>query len=238
MSRTFVAASVVLSLLSSVALADELYVPPATAPHFAQPPGESPPAPWVVMPPRTLDRDTVRAALIVHRDANLAAFRAYQSAGVFPSNTYQDRKLNVWRDDAGHLCAAATIINASGATALVGRVAEQSNFIKLGEVTTGPLMDWILTSGFTQDEIAMIQEPYMPVTRRPAPHRIEQPLPIQADLRTVETARLAKLYKQIDAKLVAARTASLDLAVTRLMKKPALAWQLVDAAGPSRAPAS
>ena len=80
-------------------------------------------------------------------DANLARFRAYQRKGELPSNTYAAGQLNVWRDEAGHLCAAATIINASGAVALVEQVAEESNFIRLADVTSGPLMDWILTSG-------------------------------------------------------------------------------------------
>ena len=223
MSRFAVATALVVSLFSSVALADVAYVPEA-APHFAQAP-EDMPAPGIVAPERTLDRDTVRSALLAQRAKNLASFRAYQKAGTFPSNTYKNQKLNVWRDDGGHLCAAATIINLSGQTELVNRVAEQNNFIKLGDVTTGPLMDWILTSGFTQAEIAMIQEPYMPVSRRPPP--VDQRV-IDARLRAGETARLATLYKQIDAKLVAAQRASVELAVTRLMKKPVLAWQLVD----------
>ena len=64
-------------------------------------------------------------------------------------------------------CAAATIIKMSGQDALVNRVAEQNNFVRLADVEQGPLMDWILTSGFTQDEIAAIQEPFMPVTDAP-----------------------------------------------------------------------
>ena len=228
MSRFALASALVLSLFSSVALADVAYVPRGEAPHFAQAPQDMP-DPGIVAPERTLDRDTVRAALVRQRAANLASFRAYQKAGVFPSNTFQDRKLNVWRDDAGHLCAAATIINLSGQTALVNRVAEQSNFIKLGDVTSGPLMDWILTSGFTQAEIAMIQEPYMPVRIPGDDKRLEPARAIDARRRAAETTRLAKLYKEIDAKLVAEAKASLELAVTRLMKKPVLAWQLVDA---------
>ena len=226
MSRFAVVSVVVVSLFSSVALADRAYVP-QPVPHFARAP-QAEMEPPSVAPARRLDRDTVRAVLVAQRAKNLASFRAYQQAGTFPSNTYKDRLLNVWRDDAGHLCAAATIINLSGQTELVKRVAEQNNFIKLGDVTTGPLMDWILTSGFTQDEIALIQRPYRPVTRKPTPTN-ETPV-IDARLRTAETVRLMQLYKQIDAKLVKDERASIERAVTRLMKKPALAWQLFDAA--------
>ena len=120
------------------------------------------------------DRATVRAMLAVVRAHNLAAFHAYAAAGVYPSNIYTDGELNVWRDDDGHFCAAATMIRASGEIALTDRVADQTNNIKLGDVTQGPLMDWMLTSGLTQDEVALIQRPFNPVASRPDPQR-EQP---------------------------------------------------------------
>jgi len=177
------------------------------------------------MPHRALDRDTVRAALIRARAANLAAFRAYEKRGMFPSNTFSDDKLNVWRDAAGHLCAAATIIDASGQHDLVIRVAEQTNFIRLADVKQGPLMDWILTSGFTQDEIAAIQEPFMPVAE---PRRnSEDPMLVDARLRATENARLRAKYAAVDKMIVANRKRSIELAVDRLMKRPQLAWQLV-----------
>ena len=228
MSRFALASALVLSLFSSVALADEMYVP-NQAPHFSRAPSEMDlPDPGLVAPERRLDRDTVRAALVAQRATNLAAFRAYRKAAVFPNNTYQGKIINVWRDDAGHLCAVANLVNLSGDAALVTRVAEQNNFIRLGTVTTGPLMDWILTSGFTQDEIARIQLPDSPVTRGPRPHPIERPLPIDGNLRAAETARLAKGFAQVDAQLVKDQKASIEAAVTRLMKKPQLAWQLID----------
>jgi len=172
------------------------------------------------MPRRALDRTTVRDALVRARAANLAAFRAYQKKGVFPSNTFSDDKLNVWRDANGHLCAAATIIDASGQHDLVTRVADQTNFIRLADVKQGPLMDWILTSGFTQEEIAAIQEPFSPITN---PQRRVDP-----DLRTAEDARLRAKYTAVDKMLVANQKQSLDVAVDRVMKRPQLAWQLVD----------
>jgi hypothetical protein len=206
-----------LSIALLLALSTSAFADRAPLPHeFAQPPvaSEVP-----TMPRRTLDRATVRDALVRARAANLAAFRAYQKKGVFPSNTFSDGKLNVWRDADGHLCAAATIIDASGQHDLVTRVADQSNFIRLADVKQGPLMDWILTSGFTQEEIAAIQEPFMPVGKS----RVEP------DLRTTENDRLRAKYAAVDKMLVANQKQSLDLAVDRLMKHPQLAWQLVDA---------
>ena len=190
------------------------------APHrFAQPPT----ALVRVAPKPQLDRDVVRAQLVANRAANLARFRAYQKRGSFPSNTMTDGRLNVWRDLEGHFCAAATIIRASGQIELVDDVAEQSNFIRLADVEEGPLMDWILTSGFTQEEIAAIQEPFEPVVRQPVPN---QPMPLDPAIRTAENQRLMAKYRQVDAMLVKNQKKSIELAVDRLMAHPELAAQL------------
>ena len=199
--------------------------PPAVAVNTSQ--ADVPAPNMTIMPRRSLDRASVRAALVQARSRNLAAFRAYQKKGVFPSNTFKGKKLNVWLDDAGNFCAAATIIKASGQDDLVNKVAEQNNFIRLADVKQGPLMDWILTSGFTQDEIAAIQEPFMPVMRQPAPEPMAQIL-VDAKLRKAEDARLMARYKQVDKQLVKDATSSLDKATDRLMKNPTLAWSLID----------
>jgi hypothetical protein len=173
--------------------------------------------------PRVADRDAVRAKLAANRAANLTRFRAYQQKGVFPSNTYSDDKLNVWRDASGNLCAAATIIAASGQADLVARIADQDNFIRLGDVEQGPVMNWILTSGFTQDEIAAIQEPFDGVGEDPRRRVVR----IDPKKRQSETARLLAKYRDVDAAIVKHQTSSLDQATDRLMKNPALARQLL-----------
>jgi hypothetical protein len=226
MSRLALAVAFVASLTSSVSFAARAYVEPA-APRFAQPPHnvqlrQDPPSEGE---PAPLDRASVRAALIQRRAANLAAFRAYRTAGVYPSNTFQDKSLNVWRDQDGHLCAAATMINASGETELVQRVGDQNNNLRLADVTTGPLMDWILTSGLTQAEIVAIQLPFMPVNEGPpSPQRR---VAIDAGKRRAETQRLARRYAQTERTLRAQSRASLERAVDALMARPQLAWTIL-----------
>lgn len=216
MSRFLLASSLVAALVT-YAFADR---------RFAAPPPATPPTAGEVAPhdqlmePIVMDRAAVRAKLAEARAANVARFRAYQKAGVFPSNTFQGNKLNVWRDADGHLCAAATIINASGKADLVNRVAEQTNFIRLADVKQGPLMDWILTSGLTQEEIAAIQEPFMPV--------VDEPGVVDPQLRAREDARLRATYKRVDAQIAKATQKSLDIAVDRLMSHQDLAWALVN----------
>lgn len=216
MSRLLLVGSLVAALTSS-----------AFARSFAQPPPSSgaPIAPSAYAE-TTVNRAAVRAKLSKMRAANLARFRAYQKAGVFPSNTYQNKRLNVWIDADGHLCAAATIISASGMQDLVMQTSEDNNFIRLGDVRDGALMDWILTSGLTQDEIAAIQEPFDPVGDMP---RSQEPMPIKvaAPARTAEDQRLAAKYKQVEAQIVRSARSSLEVATDRLMAHPDLAAQFL-----------
>jgi len=220
-----ITACTVVATMSSVALADEAYVPA----HFAQPPNGAPSRVREdeYMEP-VLDRAAVRAALLEIRHRNLESFRAYEKAGVYPSNVYQANQLNVWRDQDGHFCAAATIIRMSGQTELVDRVADQNNFIRLADVSQGPLMDWILTSGFTQEELVAIQKPFMPVTEKPVPAPVAQD-DVDAKMRAAETARLRAIYRKVERDLVKNEKRDLDIATDRLMKHPDLAWKIASA---------
>lgn len=210
MSRFFLVGSLVAALTSS-AFAGQT--------RFSQPPPATIAAGIRVEAP-IVDRAAVRTKLAKQRAANLGRFRAYQQKGEFPSNTYQNKKLNVWIDADGHLCAAATIISASGMQNLVMQVSEDNNFIRLGDVQDGALMDWILTSGLTQAEIAAIQEPFMPVMDEPT-----EPGPVQitAARREAEDQRLMAKYKLVEKEIVRNQRASLDAATNRLMANPALA---------------
>jgi hypothetical protein len=223
MSRFAIALSLVASL-STAALADRISPPSWGAPHaikFADPP--------VGNVDVRLDRAAIRAKLAKNRAANLARFRVYQNKGVFPNNTYADGKLNVWLDEFGNLCAAATIIKLSGMDDLVQRTADQNNFIKLADVTSGPLMDWILTSGLTQAEIAAIQEPMVRVIDKPIMEpEPSQPILVNAKLRRAEDRRLVAKYKQVDKQIVKNAKSSLDAATDRLMSNPDLAQKFLD----------
>ena len=161
------------------------------------------------------DREAVRAALATRREHNLSSFRAYRNGGVYPHNYVRPGPLNTWRDRDGHLCAAATMIDRDGKHELVAEVAKDNNQIRLLNVTDGVLMDWILTSGFTLEEIDRIQEPGF------------QPEMPPIDWQTQEDARLNKDYAATDTWLVKHDKAGLDSATTRLMAHPELAEKLL-----------
>ena len=220
----FAACLTVLTLTSSVAIAAPRLVPDRVQMELEILPDADADA---------LDPVAVRSALAAARQANLAAFHTYRTGGVYPHNTYAPGKLNVWTDAEGHICAAATIIKLSGDAVLVDQTARTNNFVRLMDVKDGALMNWILTSGLTQREIATIQEPFM---------EMPDPVTIRAEARAAarvaaarkrEDARLAKKYAAIEAMIAANNEASLDIATAIILKQPALARALLNRGGAS-----
>ena len=174
-------------------------------------------APEIRLQEPSLDRATIKRMLLERRAHNLASFRAYRKAGVYPHNLTRAGALNVWLDREGHLCAAATMIDKDGKHELVMKTAGTNNQIRLLDVVDGPLMDWILTSGFTVEEIDRIQAPMI----EPDPEEL------QPGWRATEDARLKKLYAETDAWLGKHEKAGIDSAVSRLMANRELAQKFV-----------
>jgi hypothetical protein len=94
--------------------------------------------------------------LAKQRAISLQRIRDYLAAAVYPLDE-QGRPTSIFRDAEGRLCAMAYLIDASGRRDLVDEVVRTNNKLKLADVKDGPLMDWMLGSGLTQEEIAMVQ---------------------------------------------------------------------------------
>lgn len=178
-----------------------------------------------------IDPAALRAALVKQRATNLARFEAYREARVYPHNLYAADTRNVWKDPDGHLCAIATLVHDAGRDDLVDAIANDQNFVRLADVQSGPIVDWILTSGLTQEEAVMIQAPTeADVEMWEAEQRREE----RALKRKIarEDRRLNKNYIAVARALHEPRIedAGLDLAVARLMARPELAAQLLASA--------
>jgi hypothetical protein len=103
------------------------------------------------------------AALRERRRHQLATLRAYRQAGRFPLNDNPrapTRPIFVDRHDTA--CAVGHLMRKSGRADQVAEIAQSNNFIVVRQVRYGPLIDWILTSGLTQEEAALIQPGYEP----------------------------------------------------------------------------
>ncbi len=215
----------------------------ADARAFARPP-EGAPAPVAQIEPAIPDpalpqryrsstltpamRARLKKVLALRRAKNIAAFRAYASAGKYPHNFVRQGALNVWVDEEGRMCAAATMIFRSGARTLVRQIALEDNYIRLGDVTDGPVMDWIMTSGLTQAEVATIQEPFMgvrpPTQQEPAPQIPWEPIVVEPTppSRAQEDRRLKARYREVLSILATGQRDALDLAVDQLGRRPDL----------------
>jgi hypothetical protein len=210
-----------LKRFAAALLAVALLAPAATAGFAAPPSGAGPVSPEsLVGKARVLTRAQVRAALAARRTHNLAAFHAYRTGGVYPHNYERNGPMNVWLDRDGHLCAAATMIDKDGQHELVMETGKTDNHVRLADVTDGPLLDWMLTSGFTIAEIDRIQAPMV----MPNPRELEPPV----DWRVAEDVRLAREYRATETWLNRHQKASLDAATDLLLESyPALAAALV-----------
>lgn len=178
------------------------------------------PAREVSMPAPVPNEINLRDKLAAARAQNLARLEAYAQNGAFPKNQVTPGLLNVFRDDEGHLCAVANLINIDGHANLVDTTARSDNFILLASVTSGPLLDWVLESGFTQEEIGMIQEPYEGEFQLENPIADEQEL---ARFRAAEVVRVRTALLQVHRSISANTVASLDLAAQRANRGVAIA---------------
>ena len=189
--------------LSSLILAASLSSAAAHSPVEARRP--------VPVAPRFETRDFVRAKLAERRKLVIERFLAYREARVYPWNRGTGAA-HLWYDDDGNLCAAATLISYDWGRPAVFAIGSKDRAIELAKVKTGPLADWILTSGLTHHEIVAIQVP---------------PMGVEDVMRPEETRRLYALYVDVERQLRALDSENLELATDALMKRPDLMRQLL-----------
>jgi len=165
--------------------------------------------------PAQIDRAALRAKLAERRTITMSHFLAYREARVYPVNTFGGTR-HVWQDVNGNLCAAATLISYDWGRASTENVGKENLQIALAKVTSGPLADWILTSGLTHHEIVAIQVPGSDLFP-------EQP-EVKPD---PENQRLYGIYLDVERQLTGLGDESLDAATDALMKRPDLARELL-----------
>lgn len=169
----------------------------------------------------SIDRAALRSKLAKRRAAVIERFLVYREGRVYPINNLPGGgKRHVWVDDWGSLCAAATMISADWGRDAVVRAGASDREIALAKVQSGPLLDWILTSGLTHHEIVAIQLPgdNIVIERNP------------------ETERMYQIYVDVERQLRTLDSKNLELAVDALMKRPDLARELMNdrVAGPGK----
>lgn len=111
-----------------------------------------------------LSRDVsdLSAAQRAARARHITALRDYRLRGVFPHNhDFSDRRMPYFIDRHGTRCAMAHLIERSGGSDLVRRVAATNNNARVRELAgDSELIAWLEEEGLTVEEAAKIQPGY------------------------------------------------------------------------------
>lgn len=166
----------------------------ASADEFAKPPGDK---------PRT-DLDTWHQALAGARLFEITRLREYRVAGRFPRNHRIFNRTPIFIDERNTPCAVGYLMQRSGHGALASEISRTDNHVYIERIKTGAALEWILLSGLTQAECAMIQPSY-----RPRPWPPDEPV-------RDEREQLRQHFARVEDRLLSATTASLKECVARL----------------------
>ncbi|WP_428307825.1 hypothetical protein [Lacipirellula sp.] len=108
--------------------------------------------------------------LAVRRELNIRRLRLYRSRGLFPQNERAAKHaVPIFVDDHDTACAVGHLMRESGWGAAVAAIQATNNFVYVADVSNGPLVDWVLVSGLTQEEAALIQPGYYAIFNNSSP---------------------------------------------------------------------
>lgn len=95
------------------------------------------------------------------RQGQIARLEGYIRRGVYPRNTdFPGEFMPYFVDRKGTPCAVAYLMKRDGESGLVAQVTKANNQVRVMQIPPGPAQDWILHSGLTQEECAMVQPTY------------------------------------------------------------------------------
>jgi hypothetical protein len=125
------------------------------------------------------ERNRVAQELLLRRYVQLTRLRAYRDRGLFPLNNGQaGAPTPVFVDGNDTACAVGHLIRMSGRRSEVAAIARANNLVYISDETQGPLAQWVLESGLTIEEAALIQPTYpnFPTVLPPIPADAVRPL--------------------------------------------------------------
>ena len=107
------------------------------------------------------ERERVAKRLLMNRSVQLRRLAAYRNRGLFPHNEGQTfRAVPIFVDLHDTACAVGHLMRMSGWQSDVASIQSSNNLVYVPDATTGPVAEWVLTSGLTLEEAALIQPAY------------------------------------------------------------------------------
>jgi hypothetical protein len=159
-----------------------------------------------------------RDDLAQRRTQQIQRLHDYRVAAVFPTDN-RGMYLSVFRDQRGRPCPMAALIEQSGGRGLVDWVVADNNQLRLADVHDGPLMDWMVNSGLTQEEVELVQGALTIDEMRGMQQYFTEPtLTVTAEVILTARREIVRRLEDIEARLVAETSHSLDLATGRLVR--------------------
>jgi hypothetical protein len=106
-------------------------------------------------------REELRSRLAERRGMQVARLLGYAQTGRFPLNRHYAREARpIFVDAQGTHCAVGYLMALDGWEREVMNIARARPNVLVREVNSGPLVEWVLTSGLIQEEAALIQPSY------------------------------------------------------------------------------
>lgn len=122
---------------------------------------------------------------------------AYRVAGRFPQNYYRFDRIPVFIDEHGTHCAVGHLMRCNGHEDLALRTAANDNYIWVKDITDPEVVKWQIESGFTMEELKLIQgayDSYIPFAWT-LPNKIEIPQKPEVVTRYFENENTGKPMK-------------------------------------------
>ena len=113
---------------------------------------------------REKDVSELSVELQIKRNFLLDQLHEYLSAGIFPKNyDYADLRKPCFIDKEGNICAVGYLVEKTSSKAVAENINNKFKYEDLLAMNDEIINDWILSSGLTKKECAMIQPTYGPV---------------------------------------------------------------------------
>lgn len=121
---------------------------------------------------RSADVGQLSDSQFAQRLAHLRTLQAYMADGDFPQNVLASGRRPVFIDAWGTHCAVGHLIATSGHSQLANTINREHQLDLLRDINTAGLSEWQRASGFSVDELALIQPTYRSTTLK-YPKKIE-----------------------------------------------------------------
>ncbi|GAB5418593.1 MAG: hypothetical protein Crog4KO_03500 [Crocinitomicaceae bacterium] len=126
---------------------------------------------------RSNEVSTLTCNQLETRQTLIGVLEAYKNRGLFPMNYYRPERIPVFIDEHNTHCAVGYLLKETGYDHVAKRISEKNNYAWVIEIKDPALPTWQQFSGFTLEELKLIQGAYdyYPPMARTAPNKTEIP---------------------------------------------------------------